>query len=162
RGQCKFVLLRASKIYMMYYDTLRKDGIYRLGATQARHTGCPILPVKDEAPWEGPRAAEQLKAECGLDPLKSVGTRIIIVEPTEDVLQALKNGDFIRVIQETWFRALEKKQLTVEVSSCDGTHVVELPPPFPLPLKDSSFQKVWVLGKDFEDDEIRIATGDRH
>jgi len=97
-----------------------------------------------------------------LDPLKSVGTRIIVVEPTEDVLQALKNGEFIRAIQETWFRALEKKQLTTEVSSCDGTQLAELPTPFPLTPKDSSLQKVWVLGKDFKDDEIRVATGDRH
>ena len=41
RGQGKFVFLRASNSYTMYYDTLRKDGIYRLGATQAQHTGCP-------------------------------------------------------------------------------------------------------------------------
>lgn len=162
RGQGKFVFLRASKSYTMYYDTLRKDGIHRLGATQAQRTGCPILPAKDDAPWEGPRAAEQLKAECGLDPLKSVGTRIIVVDPTEEVLQALKNGEFTRAIQETWLRAIEKKQLTTEVSSRDGTQLAELPTPYPLTLKDSSVQKAWVLGKDFKDDEIRVATGERY
>ena len=83
RGQGKFVFLRAAKSYTMYYDTLRKDGISRLGATQAQRTGCPILPAKDDAPWEGAHAAALLKAECGLDSLGTIGARIIIVDPTE-------------------------------------------------------------------------------
>ncbi len=162
RGQGKFVFLHASNCYTMYYDTLRKDGIYRLGATQALRTGCPILPAKNDAPWEGELAARQLKKECGLDPLRTVGTRIVIVDPIDEFQNALKNGEFIRAIQETWFRAIEKNQLAIEVSSRTGTQLATLPAPYPIPTKDSAEQKVWGLGKDFKEDEIRVATGERY
>src|SRR3712207_6195079 len=45
RGQGKFIFLRAAKEYTMYYDTLRDDGVYRVGATKATRTGCPIFPA---------------------------------------------------------------------------------------------------------------------
>ena len=38
RGQGKFIFLAASRDYTMFYDSLRADGIYRLGATKATPT----------------------------------------------------------------------------------------------------------------------------
>lgn len=58
RGQGKFIFLCASKLYTMYYDSLRDDGVYRLGATQATRTDCPILP-KGES-WDGERVPRSL------------------------------------------------------------------------------------------------------
>jgi hypothetical protein len=71
RGQGKFIFLSASKKHLMYYDSLRDDGIYRVGGTRATRTGCPILPSKGEK-WEGDYGAEQLNKRCGLEPLKIV------------------------------------------------------------------------------------------
>ena len=162
RGQGKFMFLSVSKNFTMFYDTLRDDGIYRLGATQAQHVGCPILPPSDAEPWEGERAAQELKDRCGLSPLNKVGSRIIILEPTDELLQQAANGEFLRAIMETWFRAIEKNRLVVTVSAGKSTQTASLPQPYPLVEKDSSFQKVWILGKDFKDDEIRLSTGERY
>jgi hypothetical protein len=156
RGQGKFVFLRASDSYTMYYDTLRKDGIYRLGATQAQRTGAHSS-GRGDAPWEGEVAVRQLKKDCGLDLF--IGTRIIIVNPSVEFQNALENGEVIRAIQETWFRSLEKNQLTVEVCSRAGKQLATLPAPYPLSPKDRAEHKVWVLGKDFKDDEIPSRLG---
>lgn len=77
RGQGKFVLMRASADYLMYYDTLRSDGIYRFGGTQAKRTGCPLLPGDPFGdPWENSRARHELFVRCGLEPLQTTGTRV--------------------------------------------------------------------------------------
>ena len=162
RGQGKFMFLSVSKKYAMFYDTLREDGVYRLGATQAQHVGCPILPAKDAEPWEGKRAVRELLDHCGLESLKKVGTRVIILEPTDEVLQQLGNGEFARAIAETWFRALEKKRLVATVSAGRGIQTVQIPKPYPLAERDSPTHRVWILGRDFRDDEVRISTGERY
>jgi len=115
RGQGKFIFLDTSKNYTMFYDTLRHDGIYRVGATRAQQVGCPILPSYDDVPWENAHAAQTLKSECGLDPLTTIGSRIIIVDPNDELAEELESGRFERAIQETWFRAIEKKDLKVAV-----------------------------------------------
>ncbi len=162
RGQGKFMFLSVSKSFTMFYDTLRDDGVYRVGATQAQRIGCPILPPSDDEPWEGERGAQELLDTCGLERLKEVGSRVIVVEPTDELLEQLTKGEFLRAIAETWFRAIEKNRLIVTVSAGNDTQTVSLPRPYPLADKDSPSQKVWILGKDSKDDEIRLSTGERH
>ncbi len=162
RGQGKFMFLSVSKNFTMFYDTLREDGVYRVGATQAQHIGCPILPPNDVEPWEGERGAQELLDKSGLGPLRKVGSRIIVVEPTDELLEQLASGEFLRAIEETWIRAIEKNRLVVTVSAGKGAQAASLPKPYPLAEKDSPSQKVWILGRDFKDEEIRVSTGERH
>ncbi|GAI57700.1 unnamed protein product, partial [marine sediment metagenome] len=103
RGQGKFIFLAASKDYSMYYDSLRKDGTYRLGATQATEVDCPMLH------WDGEEGRSKLKELTDLEPLSKTGTRIIIVNPIKELTDEIKNGDFIHAIEETWFRAIGKR-----------------------------------------------------
>jgi len=155
RGQGKFIFLHASNSYKMYYDTLRDDDVYRLGATQATRTGCPILPASGE--WEQDHAVQVLKEECGLEPLKEVGTRVIIADPKDEILASLANGDFERAIQETWFRLIEKQQLVVTIPRADvGPVKVDVSAPYPLAERDTKNHKVWALNQDFQDDEIHV------
>jgi len=162
RGQGKFMFLSVSKSFTMFYDTLRDDGVYRLGATQAQHVGCPILPPNDVEPWEGERAAQELMEKCGLEPLGKVGSRIIVVDPTDELLEHLATGEFLRAVAETWFRAIEKNRLVVTLSAGKGIQTASLPKPYPLAEKDSPSQKTWVLGRDSKDDEMRVSTGERY
>lgn len=162
RGQGKFIFLHASQDHTMYYDTLRDDGIYRLGATQATRTGCPILPPATSEPWEGQRAVKELKDKCGLRPLQEIGTRVIIVDPNDELLTALLFGQFARAIRETWFRFIEKEQLIISVPSGDGKLEVELPPLYPLPENDTLKHKVWLLHNDFDDNLIRLSGGEEY
>lgn len=160
RGQGKFIFLRAAKDYTMYYDTLRDDGVYRVGATKATRTGCPILPADE--PWEGERGAEVLMEKCGLEPLRAVGTRVIVVDPIDELLEQLANGEFVRAIQETWFREIEKQRVEIVVDDGNERAEVGLPSPYPLPIEDANDRKVWILGEDYEDYSLRIATGERY
>ena len=149
RGQGKFIFLRASNDYKMFYDTLRADEVYRLGATQATETGCPIHPDRGEK-WEDETATKELTAHCGLQPLNEIGTRIIVCDPCDEVLNEIRNGGFVAAIQETWFRAIEKKQLEVSING----KAVGLPSTCPLPDKDAKKIKTWIYKKDFDDDVV--------
>ncbi len=155
RGQGKFIFLRASEQYRMFYDTLRDDGVYRLGATEVTTVGRENFPSGEK--WEDATAKARLQEHCGLDPLSEVGTRIIVCDPIEEVLEAIRNGEFAGAIQETWFRAIEKKQLKVWIDAFDKRESVNIPDIHPLPNKDSGNNKTWVFQKDFNDP---VVTGD--
>ena len=159
RGQGKFIFLRSSKKYTMYYDTLRDDELYRLGGTMATHTGCPILPNNDIPQWENKIGADELKSVTGLDPLENIGTRIIIVDPIDELIEQLQTGEFTQAIQETWARSIEKRVAKITISNGGKTSIVELPHLYPLNTKDSENCKVWILGKDFNKSEISISSG---
>ena len=162
RGQGKFIFLHASTDYSMYYDTLRDDRVYRVGATRATRTGCPIYPDVGEDPWEGTRGAGILKDATGLTPIDHVGTRIVVIRPKEELCEALANGEFFRAIQETWFRAVEKNHVLIRLRVGSDAQEVSLPAPYPLPTADSRDHKVWRLGKDFTDNEIRLGGGETY
>ncbi len=162
RGQGKFIFLSASKSYTMYYDTFRKDGVYRVGATKATHSGSPIYPGEDEDPWEGERGTKKLEDLCGLLPLETIGARVIIVDPIEELIEWLEDGQFICAIEETWCRAIEKKRIDVTVDFFGNQVKASVPAPHPLPSADSRIHKVWKLGKDFKDNELRLTTGESY
>lgn len=157
RGQGKFIFLYSSEEYKMYYDTLRDDGVYRVGKTQATKTRCPIYPGPSVEPWEGERGAAILNEETGLDPIDHVGTRVIIANPKRELLEELRSGEFVSAIQETWFRALEKKKVIIRVYVDGNIDDVQLPYLFPLPNRDSEDVLIWLLGRDFR--EYAISTG---
>ncbi|MDD9811544.1 MAG: hypothetical protein OXU61_09760 [Gammaproteobacteria bacterium] len=154
RGQGKFIFLRASKRYRMFYDTLRDDGVYRLGATRATKTGRPIYPKRGDR-WEDKTAEEKLAEHCGLKPLTTVGARVIVCDPRPEVLDEIRGGEFAAAIQETWFRAIEKKQLEVWISTQGKSIAVELPDTHPLPSKDFNNIKTWKYRHDFNEDVVQ-------
>ncbi len=156
RGQGKFIFLGASKKYTMYYETLNEDRVYRVGGTQATRIGCPILPPEGVAPWEGEEGAKELLDRTGLKPISEIGTRIIIVDPIEELCESLRNGDFMKGVEETWFRMLEKKLLNVAVKNNGDIKSINIPFPYPLPKEDTKNNKVWILGSDFQEREIEV------
>ena len=143
RGQGKFVFLAGSKQGRMFYDSLRKDGTYRLGVTQATHTGCPMLH------WDENEARKILKEQTGLMPLTEIGTRIIIVDPITELLEELKESSFTHDIQETWFRAIEKGNAEIHVKIDSDDRLVEVPSPFPVPTRDSESFITWIKNDDY-------------
>jgi len=163
RGQGKFILIRASAEYLMYYDTLRSDGVYRFGGTRAKRTGCPILPGDPFGdPWENDRARHELFGRCGLHPLETTGTRVIIAYPRPEYIEALSSGELASFISETWFRAIEKKRLEVYLVADGKVAAVDLESPYPLPTTERGDTKLWVLGKDFHDNHIVLSDGTRY
>jgi len=157
RGQGKFIFLAASNQRAMLYETLRADGVYRVGATVARQTDCPIFPGPDQDPWEGERGAQIIGSETGLAPLTQQGTRVIIMDPEEEVVEALRGGSFVKAIEETWFRSIEKNRADVAVVVDRQRIEARLPGPFPIPDSDTASIKTWILAKDTHDRIIRVA-----
>jgi len=151
RGQGKFIFLAASKDYSMYYDSLREDGTYRLGATQATKTDCPMLH------WDGDEGRAKLKELTDIEPLSKIATRIIIVNPIEELQDEIKSGDFMDAIEETWFRAIKKRRVKIRVKSSDGDKIAKMPKLFPIPPKDTAKIKVRIR----KNDEVKLLSGGR-
>ncbi len=108
RGQGKWVFIGASENKHIFYDTLRKDGLYRLGAWLGENQ---LL----QEPPEGDSAEKLLKRYFPeLDRLKKVGTRVIIVNPRRELWEGF--ASFLdksqcplrKYIAETWWELLKK------------------------------------------------------
>src|SRR5207247_9240855 len=57
---------------------------------------------------------------------------------------------------------IEKNGRVVTLSDGKRQRTASLPTPYPLAEKDSPSHKVWTLGRDSKDDEIRVSTGERY
>ena len=110
RGQGKFIFIGTSNDKEMIYETLRKDGVHRVGHWITKGTGGK--PLIDSL--EGNEATEYLKKRIpSLNPLKKIGTRVIIVNPKEELFKSFipikatdKKCDLAKYISETWWELL--------------------------------------------------------
>lgn len=151
RGQGKFIFLAASRDYSMYYDSLREDGTYRLGATRATKTDCPMLH------WDEDEGRTKLKELTDLEPLSKKGTRIIIVNPVKELQDEIADNSFMDAVEETWFRAIEKERLKIHVKVPDRGKIAKIPRLFPIASKDTAKIKVWLK----KNEEIKLPDGTR-
>jgi hypothetical protein len=140
RGRGKFIFVAASKEYTILYDSLRKDGSYRLGARWVEKTQSPVYS------WENEDAKQMLSEITNgvLQPLSEVGARVIIVNPVDELVNALRNGNFARFIGETWWEILEKYQVKTLLRFDRQEIQVPKPAEFVLPEKDSKDYVVWM------------------
>jgi hypothetical protein len=103
KGQGKWTFIGASQTKTIFYDTLRKDGIYRVGAW----LGQGQLMKK---PLEGEAAKQLIKEKFNLNPLAKVGTRIIIVNPKTELVNGfypIIKSHIAEHIKETWWELLK-------------------------------------------------------
>ena len=142
RGQGKFIFLAASKQYTMLYETLLTDGTYRLGITKATTIDCPMKH------WVGAEAQSALTQITGLRPRTDIGTRVIIVDPVDTVVEEICNGDFKNAIEETWFRSIDKQLVQVSVNAYGQVTRVRVPFPYPIANNDTDDVKVWLREND--------------
>lgn len=113
RGQGKFIFLAASKTKRIVYDTLREDGVYRLGARYFQG----ITNIMSHH-WEGKEAKSALeKYSPSLKPLTQIGTRVIIDDPIDDLIEAFLNKSFHEMISETWWEIITKFNANIIVNA---------------------------------------------
>lgn len=120
RGQGKFIFIGNSKDKEMIYETLRQDGIHRVGhwITKGRGGKTLIDPLK------GDEAKKYLKKKISLLPLKEVGTRITIINPKRELVESFKplkpsppnKCDLAKYISETWWELLFDKNKKIFIS----------------------------------------------
>ena len=140
RGRGKFIFVGASKEYTILYDTLRDDGIYRFGFRTVIKTESPV------AAYDGEEGRTKSREMTGgqIEPLNVVGTRVIIVEPIDEVVEAIKNGAFLRYIGETWWEIIRKYNACIKVKYGEKEDVARIPKEFELKEEDSRKFKVWI------------------
>ena len=140
RGQGKMIFLAASHDNLIFYESLRKDGSYRMGGTQATHKGCPVFHFDEEI------GRKKIKSFLGLEPITHQGTRVVIVNPVAELVQSIKTGEFITFIEETWWPIIYKLGAAIDVKYNGNVLRAKLPGPFPInkKLKETKTFKIWI------------------
>ncbi|MGE9965707.1 hypothetical protein ACQRAW_12925 [Fusicatenibacter saccharivorans] len=99
-GVGKSVYSACSKDYDYFFDSLRKDGLY-----VANRNECGTI---YQTAFENDEARKFIVDNTGLPEKTTVGTRVIIVNPKEEICESINSGEIIDYIQESWWRCIEK------------------------------------------------------
>lgn len=128
RGQGKAAFLYHSHVpgqtrrMAMLYDSLLEDGEYRLGMRFARPVDQTMTP-----PLYGEEARVRIRSEqfpldddlaipLGIEPLREIGTRIIVPFISDEQAAALlPGGELSRWLQRCWWRAIQLGGLKIRV-----------------------------------------------
>src|SRR4030042_6779713 len=81
-----------------------------------------------------------------ITPLNKTGTRVIIVDPIDELVKAIKNGEFLNNIQETWWEIIKKNNAEIYVKYKENIKKAEVPSEFVLPEEDNNDYKVLIKG----------------
>ncbi len=157
RGRGKFIFVGASSDCAILYDTLTTDGNYRFGGRWIQRT-------KNEVNfYDGDKGRKALAAATYdlIPPLNEIGTRVIIVNPIEEVIKAIRFGEFEFMIGETWWEIIRKYDAKITIKHGGVEKKVEVPSEFQLPKKPEGRMKVWLrhsIKKSFGKIPIEIKT----
>lgn len=104
-GRGKTLYLAGSKKHHIIYDSLTKTE-YKLGFTKVdgdvlRNSGKVF--INDEA-----KKYLRQQVSDTIVPLSDTGTRIIIVDPRDELIEAVKKGDLLKYISDTWWFIIER------------------------------------------------------
>lgn len=99
-GVGKTVYSAASKIYKYWFDSYTIEGKYI-----ANYNDRGSLNFKA---YEGEQAAQKIKEATGLEPKSTPGTRIIIFEPKDELIESINSGEIVKYIQENWWISIDK------------------------------------------------------
>jgi hypothetical protein len=140
RGRGKFIFVAASNEFTILYDTLRDDGTYRFGFRTVIRTESPV------AAYDGEEGKQKLREMTGnlIEPLSFVGTRVIIVNPIDELVYNIKSGLFMGYIGETWWEIIQKYNAAIRVKTGGQEQIASIPNEFDLKDKDSEKFKVWL------------------
>jgi hypothetical protein len=112
-GRGKLIFNAVSKQKLILYDSLTKDGKYRFGIRHIVGRGYHQF----KQAYEGKQALAELttRTQGRLDPLTVPGTRITVVDPIEEVVEALDDGSFLHFVEDTWWEIIEKHDAEITV-----------------------------------------------
>lgn len=152
RGRGKFIFVVASKQNVILYDTLTENESYRFGARKVERTESPIVH------YDGREGRQKLKSVTHgrIPTLDSQGTRVIIVDPIEELVDAILTGRFLRFIGETWWEIMQKYDATIDVTVNADTETATLPNEFQLVTNDTEDRRHWLNEQTSIENEIRV------
>jgi len=105
-GAGKSVYSVASSTYTYYYDSFRSDDLYVANLNKCGQ----VLNVA----LEGEEAKKYIREKTGLSAKGTYGTRVIIENPNEELVNSITDGSIIPFIQESWWRIIQR----LENDSC--------------------------------------------
>lgn len=107
-GAGKSVYSVASNTYTYYFDSLRDDGKYVANVNE----GGRVYSVA----YEGEEAKSFILNNTGLDRKNTIGTRIIIVNPKQELVDSIVSGTIENFIKESWWRIIKRLPETSYIS----------------------------------------------
>ncbi len=110
-GQGKLMYQAVSKSMFNYFDSFTQEGKYVANYFDKDD-------INDGA-FEGENAINYIKEKTGLDRKTTTGTRVIIVDPKDELILALRDGSLINDINETWWRIIDKYNASIELYDGD-------------------------------------------
>src|SRR5699024_2178135 len=137
-GRGKTLFSAASKDAYYLYDSLVQPEGYRANYKKLENTG---LTLGKEAA-EGKSAENLIYNKTGLNPLGRVGTRLIISNPIEDLVEAIKTGEFKKNIEETWWRIIFKYDAEILIEYDDNVEKAIVPKIYSKYIKNNEFN-IW-------------------
>lgn len=99
-GAGKSVYSVASETYTYYFDSLREDGIYVANVNKGGQV--------NSVAFEGDEAKAYIFENTGLSEKTSVGTRVIIESPKQELVDSILSGEIIPFIQESWWLIMQR------------------------------------------------------
>ena len=99
-GVGKTVYSAASKIYKYWFDSYTIEGKYVANYNDRGRLNYMA--------YEGDQAAQKIKEATGLEPKRTPGTRIIIFEPKDELIDSIQSGEIIKYIQENWWISIAR------------------------------------------------------
>jgi len=146
RGRGKFIFVSASSPtdtsadHVLMYDSLREDSTYRFGVLRIDKISCSV------AAFDGDDGRKKLAemTEGILKPLTKIGTRVIILDPNEELINAVETGEFPAAIEETWWEIIREYNAKIVICAHDREYTASIPPTFVLPEADTKRHRVWI------------------
>ncbi len=137
-GRGKLLFPAVSKDCKIYFDSLTEKDGYRLNYKMligSSYEGSPKA-------LEGEEAKDLIK-KLKMELLSNIGTRIIIVNPIQELVEAIKNGELIKNIQETWWPIIARgAEIFLDINGVK--RIVGFPEEYyDLPEKPANGWKVW-------------------
>lgn len=118
---------------LILYDTLLEGGEYRLGVRYARPADTIMTPPRlgreARAAIEGDfQVPDGPVVPLGLEPLKAVGTRVMIPYLSQEAADAIRTRELHRWLQRCWWRAIQIGDLEISVVDDAGqTEMISVP-----------------------------------
>jgi len=156
-GRGKLLFNVASKKHLIYYESYTINREYRFGKRHIIGRNCEQF----HKTLEGDLARKTFTEVTNnvLKPLEQPGTRIVIIEPINDVVSAIKNGNFIKYIEETWWEIILKYNAEITATDESGNTIrAQIPKEFnSLPEKNIDGWRVYKIDNEsveLKDDNI--------
>ncbi len=98
-GKTLYSAASNSKICKYYFESIIENGEYRANVNDRNM-------LRSEGAFVNEDAKSFILEETGIAPINHVGTRFIIVDPKDEIIDAIKTGRMERDAAETWWRII--------------------------------------------------------